>query len=292
MDEFHGCYKDGTDRELDYRWFASLYFLLRVILFVIYTVTPFWKRQYLIQILLFLFAALLFAVLRPYKSDWLNNVDVTMFLLLAAISCFSLYNLVFTWLGINIELWAFIVQYILIFIPLLYFIGYYLLLFCSKFESYHNALRSQNRRNQAEQTQEQDEFERDRAALVDSSHVPNFLDYIEDTRHERHVRLSSSHSWRTRPPDQDNNRPRLNRQSISNERSPLLTGSSHPSTSDSGNTERVVDGLPEEEEGSENATDQPVRPSEEYHTANSTNSNQGGYGTIVSTLVSRTSPPP
>ena len=292
LDEFHGCYKDGTNGESDYRWFASLYFLLRVSLFVIYTVTEFWRHQYLIQILLFLFASFLFAALRPYKTDWVNNVDAAMFLLLASISCLSLYNLLFTWLGDNLEVWAFAMQYILIFIPLLYFIGYYLLLFCSKFESYHNALRIRNRRIQAEQPQEQDEFERDRAALVDSSHVPNFLDYMEDTRHEHHVRLSSSHSWRAHPRDRDNNQPRLNHPSISNERSPLLTATSHPSTSDTCNTERVVDGLPEEEEDSENATDRPVRPNEEYHTANSTNSSQRGYGTIGSTLISLTSPPP
>ena len=288
LDEFHGCYKDGTDGELDYRWFASLYFLFRVNLFVVYAFTESWKLQYLIQMLLFLFAALLFAALRPYKRDWVNNVDVTMFLLLAAISCFSLYNLVFTWLGINIELWAFIVQYILIFIPLLYFIGYYLLLFCSKFESYHKGLRSQNRRIQAEQTQEQDEFERDRAALVDSSHVPDFLDYVDDTRqHGNHLRVSRSHSWRSRRPNRSSIR--LQRRSASNERSLLLTGSLQSSTHNVIEREDTVDDLNDENEGNKNA---PYCLREDQQLAHCTNNSRGGYGTTRSTLVSSMQPLP
>ena len=285
LDEFHGCYKDGTNGELDCRWFASLYFLLRVSLFVVYAITESWKLQYLIQILLFLFAAFLFAVLRPYKKNWVNNVDVTIFLLLAAISCFSLYNLVFTWLGINIELWAFVLQYILIFIPLLYFIGYYLVLFCLKFKSYHKDL-SRNRRIQGEQIQEQDEFHIDRGALVDSTHIPNFLDYMEDTRElGKHLRVSRSHSWHSRHPNRNSIRLR---RSVSDERSPLLTGSLQFSTHNVIESEGSADDLHNENERNENT---PYHPTEDQQSVHCTNNNQGGYGTSRSTLVSSAQPP-
>ena len=275
LDEFHGCYKDGTNGGVDCRWFASLYFVFRFCLFVIYTVAG-WKLLYLLQVLMFLVAAFLFAVLRPYKRDWVNNVDVTIFLVLAAISCFSLYNLVL------LELWVFTVQYILIFIPLLYFIGYYLVLFCSKFKSYHNALCSQNRRIHAERPQQHHEFETDHAALVDSTYVPNFLDFVDDTRkHGHHIRLSSSYCWQ----------PSLSNRS-SSEVSYGSVGSKKPSLliSDSSQLENTYEKCNTADRGDFNSrnaiTDSPLCPNKEYHTAHTTNSSQAGYGTTGSTLVS------
>ena len=284
LDEFHGCYKDGTDGGLDYRWFASLYFVFRFCVFVIYTVAG-WKRLYLLQVLLFLVAAFLFAVLRPYKTDWVNNVDAAMFLLLATISCFSLYNLVL------LELWAFIVQYILIFIPLLYFIRYYLLLFCSKFKSYHKDLRSRKRRIQAERPQEQDDFETNHAALVDSTCVPDFLDYVDDTRqhgHHLYRRLSSSHCWQPCPPGSS----KFSYGSIGSKKPSVLTSDSSQSENIYDNCNTVdtgedLNGTQQENDNSRNTiTDSPLCTNEEYHIGHTTNSSQGGYGTIGSTLIS------
>uniref|UniRef100_A0A1X7U7E6 Uncharacterized protein n=1 Tax=Amphimedon queenslandica TaxID=400682 RepID=A0A1X7U7E6_AMPQE len=120
MDEFYGCYKDGRDRKLDCRWFAGFYFILRIILFVVYGFTDQWHTQYLFQILLFIVVAFLFAFIRPYRKDWLNNLDCCMFLILASISTFSLYNLIQTRIGSNLNPYAFAIQYILIVVPLLY----------------------------------------------------------------------------------------------------------------------------------------------------------------------------
>lgn len=44
LNAFHGCYKDGTggngDNNVDCRWFAAFYFLLRLILFLVFAFTP------------------------------------------------------------------------------------------------------------------------------------------------------------------------------------------------------------------------------------------------------------
>ena len=130
LDEFHGCYKDGSNGGLDCRWFASLYFCLRIALFAVYPITVSWYDQYIAQILIFLFAALMFSVIRPYREEWINNIDVTMLLTLAIITALSLYNLQLARIGQGINVWAFAIQFILIVMPLLYCIGYYCTLLC------------------------------------------------------------------------------------------------------------------------------------------------------------------
>ena len=295
MNEFHGCYKDGSNGGMDCRWFASLYFCLRIGVFAVYSGTITWYLQYTIQLLFFLFAAFLFALIQPYQKAWLNRLDILMFLLLATITALSQYNLGSLWIGKGeLSLWPFGIQYVLLFLPLLYCIGYYLVLIFGRTKTRWTPYvkdkyrRFKNRGIQAEQIEEQDEFNTDRGGLVDSTHVPNFLDYMEGSRQiEGRVRLTNSHSWH--PNNRNNRHLRPNHSSGTNESSPLVTASSQRSTSDS-NADRQ-----ETAEGSENATDQSVHPvqhpSEDYQTAHSTNSSQGGYGTIGSTLVSLTPPP-
>ena len=114
LDEFHGCYKDGSDGGIDCRWFSGLYFILRLILFVVYTYTYTWELQYISQLILLLIVAFLFALIRPYKKDWINTLDVGFFLILALITSVSLYNLTQTYVDQPLSLWPFIIQYILI----------------------------------------------------------------------------------------------------------------------------------------------------------------------------------
>ena len=297
MNEFHGCYKDGSNGGMDCRWFASLYFCLRIGVFAVYSGASTWYLKYILQLLFFLFAAFLFALIQPYQKAWLNRLDILMFLLLATITALGQYNLGSLWIGEGeLYLWAFGIQYVLLFLPLLYCIGYYLVLIfgrtITRWTPYVKDKYQQfkNRGIQAEQIEEQDEFNTDRASLVDSTHVPNFLDYLEGSEHiENRVRLTNSHSWRPNNRDQSNRQLRPNHSSGTNETSPLVTASSQHSTTDSDADRQQTT------KGSENANNRPVHPvqhpSEDYHTAHSTNSSQRGYGTIGSTLISLTPPP-
>lgn len=52
-----------------------------------------WGLQYTIQQVLCTIGILLFTTIRPYKEDFYNNVDATMFGVLATINVFSFYNL-------------------------------------------------------------------------------------------------------------------------------------------------------------------------------------------------------
>ena len=80
-DAFQGGYKNGTSGTWDYRYFAGLYLLLRIVLLVafIFPVT----YQWLIQIPIPVAASLSFAYFRPYKNNYFNIIDGLAFALLA-----------------------------------------------------------------------------------------------------------------------------------------------------------------------------------------------------------------
>ena len=120
---FHGCYKDGTERndgvagKFDYRWFAGLYFVLRVIIFAF---KPEWFIQYTSLQFVCIAAILIFLVLRPYKINFYNKLDAAMFSLLIAINTLTMYNYHITILGNTPSVFAFSLQYILVLLPIVY----------------------------------------------------------------------------------------------------------------------------------------------------------------------------
>ena len=123
LNSFHGCYKDGTDStqgmNIDCRWFAGFYFLLRFILFTVFAFTPSWSLQYVTQQLVCIVALLMVVILRPYKRDLFNIFDALIFANLATLSALSMYNFHVTITEDHTDLWPFVLQYILIFSPLL-----------------------------------------------------------------------------------------------------------------------------------------------------------------------------
>jgi predicted outer membrane repeat protein len=124
LDTFQGCFKDGTNGTRDCRYFAGVYFLLRTILFTTYGYTSIWLQQYLVQQLVCTVAILLFAIIRPYKKDFYNNLDATILGILSMINALSMYNIYYTSQGFSLSSWAFAIQYILIYCPLIYPICY------------------------------------------------------------------------------------------------------------------------------------------------------------------------
>ena len=122
---FHGCYKDGTEPGTrDFRWFAGLYFFIRLALYILYPSSPNWLVQYVGQQIFCTIAILIFTLLQPYRIHWHNKLDAIIFTLLAAINTFTMYNYVLLTVGQRLSKAAFIIQYILIFIPLIYMTAY------------------------------------------------------------------------------------------------------------------------------------------------------------------------
>ena len=82
-DAFQGCYKDSSNGGRDCRFFAGLYFVVRIIVFATYSLNRnFYTTYSILQITMFIMAGL-FAIFRPYKRDIFNKLDTFIFLFFA-----------------------------------------------------------------------------------------------------------------------------------------------------------------------------------------------------------------
>ena len=86
-DTFQGCYKNGTDGGRDYRYFAGLYMVFRIALYISHITVRF-PTGWFLPGLLFLLASVTFAGLRPYRNDTFNVIDSLLFAL-ATVGTFS-----------------------------------------------------------------------------------------------------------------------------------------------------------------------------------------------------------
>ena len=81
MDSFQGCYKDGTNGTRDCRYFAGVYFLLRILLFLTFGMTL-TVLFYSIATILFILMGIVIIIVRPYNDQYkvYNKVDAIMVL--------------------------------------------------------------------------------------------------------------------------------------------------------------------------------------------------------------------
>lgn len=79
-DKFQGCYKDGTNKSLDYRYFAGIFLLIRI-LYHLHVVINNRYSVFFTQVIP-LVSAVLFGVLHPYKNDLYNRLDSAFFSIL------------------------------------------------------------------------------------------------------------------------------------------------------------------------------------------------------------------
>ena len=125
---FYGCYKDGTggdiDGKIDYRWFAGLYFALRIVMLALYAFTPDWVFQLVLQQITCIGMLLAFLIFRPYKNDLYNKLDAIFFGILAVLCSLSIQNYYSSVAEAKMPLWTFVIQYILFPIPLVYLTTY------------------------------------------------------------------------------------------------------------------------------------------------------------------------
>ena len=92
IETFHGCYKDGTNGTRDCRYFAGLYFILRIIV-VIFIFASNHQTFINLAVLLCFFTALLFALIKPYKNHVYNVIDAVMFGLMGTIYFLLAWNI-------------------------------------------------------------------------------------------------------------------------------------------------------------------------------------------------------
>lgn len=120
-DAFHGCFKNRTNNNRDYRYFAGLYLVLRIVILVVYALEVPLYKQLLLQQILCILAVLLFALVKPYKELFYNKVDLVFFSLLSLMNIFGFSNYTYSILNENKPSTAlFAITYALGFIPLIY----------------------------------------------------------------------------------------------------------------------------------------------------------------------------
>ena len=94
MEKFYSCYRDGLNGGKDLRSLASLYFFIRILIFVVIVVQS--------EVIFFICLALIFcgtslfvAIVRPYKEAYMTNLDT---LILTALSLVSTLYILYLYL--------------------------------------------------------------------------------------------------------------------------------------------------------------------------------------------------
>ena len=78
-DTFNGYYKNGTEGTRDHRYFAGLYLIFRILpLLIVLRISLY---TWILRIVSCAIVSLLFALLRPYKDNWINIWDSVAFAL-------------------------------------------------------------------------------------------------------------------------------------------------------------------------------------------------------------------
>ena len=116
LDAFQGSFRHRM------RFFAGLYLLFRLIVDLSYTFSQSWVEHYLVQEVTCIVFIILLALCRPYKPEYnvFNFVDLAMFANLAVITALGLYLYTVSHINphLNPPLAVFVVQFILVLLPL------------------------------------------------------------------------------------------------------------------------------------------------------------------------------
>ena len=123
MGVFYGCYKDGTEGTRDYRRFAALYLLVRVIIYMA-SIVMHYESALGVGATIALAALILIAIFEPYKFNAHNIIDILMLTLFGIIFILNMGMIISYSETVQYRHISNALSAISIFIPLLYFIGF------------------------------------------------------------------------------------------------------------------------------------------------------------------------
>uniref|UniRef100_A0A1X7SS80 TRP C-terminal domain-containing protein n=1 Tax=Amphimedon queenslandica TaxID=400682 RepID=A0A1X7SS80_AMPQE len=109
---------------IDLRWVSSLYFTMRIAMTLAYITTSAFIAQVLIQQVLSCIMVTIILVLQPYKERVHNQIDGCIFLLIIIINSITLYQYTLSISMENLSFIAFIIQYILVYLPMIWIAVY------------------------------------------------------------------------------------------------------------------------------------------------------------------------
>ena len=121
MDSFQGCYKDGTSGTRDCRYFAGVYFLLRIVMFIACSVTL-TSLFYSVATIIFISMGMLIIIVRPYKEHYkiYNKVDAIIVLIQALVTASILCHIFATIKGERFKTFSVVLAATFYILPLIY----------------------------------------------------------------------------------------------------------------------------------------------------------------------------
>ena len=120
VETFQGCYKDGTNGTRDCRYFAGLYFILRIIAVPLAFTN--YQTFFSGSAHLYWITALLFALVQPYKKYMYNVIDAVIFAIMGSIYLVIMRNTEHVVYGGHASNPLLVLTDVLYSLPLLYFI--------------------------------------------------------------------------------------------------------------------------------------------------------------------------
>ena len=123
QDTFQGCFRNNC------RFTAGLYFLFRLLTNITFALSQTWLQQYIVQQIACMVIVVILALVRPYNKEnkVFNYIDILIFANLSITNAISLYLYEY---ALNnprtstLPTSAFVIQYILVYLPLVYIIVY------------------------------------------------------------------------------------------------------------------------------------------------------------------------
>ena len=131
MDAFQGAYRNGTEGTLDCRYFAAVYLVLRMAIFVTYSLTSNVYYYSIVEALL-IGVVILIAILRPYKQPVYNAIDITLILVVGLVYFLVVLSYIMKRRESDLYGTLAIPNGILMMIPLVYIVVYVLSLLCTR----------------------------------------------------------------------------------------------------------------------------------------------------------------
>ena len=116
LDTFQGFYKPNQ------RFFAGMYFLFRLVVFLSFCFASTAIQQYTVQQVATITMIVLISIFQPYKIDFFNHVDTLLFFNLAILNAFALYNISNNTTEFSMALYVF--ECSLVWSPLVYMMSY------------------------------------------------------------------------------------------------------------------------------------------------------------------------
>ena len=138
----------------DLRWVSSLYFTMRIAMTLAYIATETFIAQVLIQQVLSCLMISIIVILQPYKKKIHNQIDGCIFLLIIIINSITLYQYTLSISMENLSLlpsskFAFIVQYILVYLPMMWIATHIMWKFVKLIQRIRSGRRQYQRMNRA-----------------------------------------------------------------------------------------------------------------------------------------------